>query len=147
VKVKEIRDILLSSSEEELMSFIKEKLLPSKESSTNDIRNNYHTLTLLPEDVVKIGISRMKKIEEDHDLSKTAAVVISFLVFVLTAFIQFYGDLLSFIKGSGSAISLAVSLFFFVYVISLLATAKLKKSKALYLRELLESIKSKKEAP
>jgi len=142
MKVKTIRNHILNSSEKELMEFIEVEFLPRRENSVEKLRNNYNTLTKLPADVANIGIARMKKIEEDNDVPKFAPVVATFLLAVLAAYSDFFGGVLSSILDK-VLIKLVVFAGFFGFFTYLLSTAKLSKSKAMYFREIIESVKSK----
>ncbi|WP_339145436.1 MULTISPECIES: hypothetical protein [unclassified Sutcliffiella] len=139
MKLKEINRHITQSSDKDLLEFIRVEFLPSKDSSNTNIRNNYNTLKKVPKDVVTIGIARLKNIEENNDVPKSAPLIIPLILLIIAS----YSNILP--EGSyiGSVLVLLLSLAIFVMLIPIIAKAKLNKSKALYFRELLESVEKK----
>jgi hypothetical protein len=138
--LKTLNKYILKTSQKDLLEFIRSEFLASDENSVVKLRNNYQILSQLPNDILIIGIARMKKIEEDNDISKYIPVITAFLLIILLDYSEFFGGLLSFLFDK-ILIKIFLYVGFFCYLGYIFSVAKLNKSKALYFRDLLESVK------
>ncbi|MGD6781343.1 hypothetical protein ACQCT3_18075 [Sutcliffiella horikoshii] len=142
MKLKELNKIITQGSDKELLDFIQVEFLPAKDSSSTNVRNNYNTLKKIPDDVLNIGIARLKRIEEKSDFPKTTPIIIPFVLLIITAYSE-WAKILPSESAIGQLLILLLSVYTFAMVVSIFGNEKGKKIKAIYFRELLESVEKK----
>jgi hypothetical protein len=86
VKVKDLRDRIILYTDDKLIKYIDEEYGQNNSNSVHKFRCNMNTLKKLDKDIIILGISRMKKIEDYNDYSKFAPVLVTLLIALIGAY-------------------------------------------------------------
>ncbi|NBJ68896.1 MULTISPECIES: hypothetical protein [Clostridia] len=129
MKVKEINNAILKSSNKEIKEFVNKHF--GKNQSASDIMNHFNTLKKLKGDILILGIARMDQIETDYDISKSFPSLLAIVVLMFGIYGKIFNKVIVFVLATILSISLLV---------------KMKKERriratAVYFRSLLIQIK------
>jgi uncharacterized protein YacL len=143
MKVKELMDIIILESDDELIKFIDQEFGQNSSNSVHKIKCNLSTLSKVDEDILNYGVSRMKKIEDNNDYSKFITVLTTLIIALVAGYSGLFG-LLSKNPIYQNIISIALIGFIIYYFSNSIGRANKRRSQAVFFRNLLECASKKK---
>lgn len=139
MKIRVVKDIVFNKSDEDLLKFIRKEFIEMSSKNLHKYKNNLDSLRKIDRVTRITAIARMKMLQEVNDISKSVAILTTFVVAISAA----YFILLESMFGQG----IVATLIYFFLICSLFIVVSIKignnngkRATAIYFQELLEKL-------